>query len=124
MSIRSQDDLKNFPCLYKLKDFEKTSTPVVTQQNGTKIKKLVPKTDENGNVVYKTIQIPVKSGGCACKGNQNTQYKEQKTPEMVEVLVDAPVGISPTDDNKFVICKLYGTVKRVLCENCKTYKKN
>ena len=62
-----------------------------------------------------------------CKGKkQEIENKEQKVPEMIEIEVDASTtpqnhAIVP-DAGKYVICKLYGTVKTVLCENCKTYK--
>lgn len=123
MPIRSEADLVKLPCLYKLKDFERNvqnTNNVITN----KIKQQVPKLDENGNIIYKTVLIPVKSG-CGCKGNpQTTTMKEQKVPEMVDTWVDIPVGQqNAAQDTKFVICKLYGTVKRSICENCKTYKK-
>ena len=122
MAIRTDKDLLTHPCLYKLKDFERSPT---TQVNTTvtKVKKQIPKLDENGNVVYKTVTIPVKSG-CACKGNQTTTMKEQSVPEMVDAWVEVPANqINPANDTRFAICKLYGTVKRVICQNCKTYKK-
>jgi hypothetical protein len=123
MPIRSESDLLKSPCLYKLKDFERNvqnSNNVITN----KIKQQVPKLDENGNIIYKTVLIPVKSG-CGCKGKpQTTTMKEQKVPEMVDTWVDIPVGQqNANQDTKFAICKLYGTVKRSICENCKTYKK-
>ena len=121
--IRTQEQLEKNPCLYKLKDFERNvqnSNNVITN----KIKQQVPKLDENGNVIYKTVLIPVKSG-CGCKGKpQTTTMKEQKVPEMVDTWVDVPAGHqTASQDTKFAICKLYGTVKRSICENCKTYKK-
>jgi hypothetical protein len=121
MPIRTQQDLASNPCLYKLKDFERNISPQ-TNSVTNKIKKMIPKLDENGNIIYKTISIPVKKG-CACKGNQKTEIQKQTVPEMVEAWVDVTTTLPTSDDNKFVICKLYGTVKRSLCENCKTYKK-
>ena len=123
MPIRTEQDLLAFPCLYKLKDFERG---IPTQQSGatTSIKRQVPKLDENGNVIYKTVLIPVKSG-CGCKGKpQTTTMKEQKVPETVEQIIQVPVNqVNPSEETKFAICKLYGTVKRSICQNCKTYKK-
>lgn len=127
MSLRTQQDLNNNPCLFKLRDFEKAAVqdPAAPKQI-VKIKKLIPKLDEKGNIIYKTVIIPVKKG-CGCKGKaQTVENKEQQVPEMVEVEVDAPTtpqspSIVP-DAGKYVICKLYGTVKIQLCENCKTYK--
>lgn len=129
MPIRSAQDLQNYPCYYKLKDFERATAPTLSNGVTNKIKKLVPKLDENGNVVYKTIMVPVKSGGCACKNKKTAPNaatsgtpQEQKVPEMEEVWVDMPVNGPSLEENKYVICKLYGTIKRTLCENCKTYK--
>lgn len=127
MSLRTQQDLINCQCIYKLKEFDKSAIadPGAPKQT-VKIKKLIPKLDENGNIVYKTVIVPVKKG-CGCKGKkQEIENKEQKVPEMIEIEVDASTtpqnpAIVP-DAGKYVICKLYGTVKTVLCENCKTYK--
>ena len=127
MALRSQQDLTNQPCIYKLKDFEKgaVADPTIPKQT-LKIKKLVPKLDEKGNIIYKTVVIPVKKG-CGCKGKaQTVENVEQKVPEMVEMEVNA--STTPTsplvapENGKYAICKLYGTVKTQLCENCKTYK--
>ena len=128
MSIRTEQDLISRPCFYKLKDFERVGPQIQSNGVTNKVKKLVPKLDSNGNVIYKTISIPIKSGGCACKNKKNPPNNstagtsEQKVPEMEEVWVDAPSVQQILADNKYVICKLYGTVKRILCENCKTYK--
>jgi hypothetical protein len=127
MALRTQQDLANSPCMYKLKEYNKTAVadPAAPKQT-VKIKKLIPKLDENGNIIYKTVVIPVKKG-CGCKGKpQTVENKEQKVPEMVEVEVDAPTTPQSSmvlpDNGTYVICRLYGTVKTQLCENCKTYK--
>jgi len=121
MAIRTQDDLNKFPCLYKIKDFDKSGPPT-NDLTITKIKRLIPKLDENGNVVYKTVVIPI-TKGCACKGNKKVEYQEKKVADMVETWVDGTAETSSNAANQFTICKLYGTVKRSICENCKTYKK-
>lgn len=127
MALRTQQELADHQCIYKLKEFDKSaiSDPGAPKQT-VKVKKLIPKLDENGNIVYKTVIIPVKKG-CGCKGKkQEIENKEQKVPEMIEVEVDAPTlpqnSAVLTNAGKYVICKLYGTVKTSLCENCKTYK--
>lgn len=127
MGLRTQQDLTNNVCIYKLKEFDKSSIvdPAAPKQT-IKIKKLIPKLDDKGNIVYKTVIIPVKKG-CGCKGKtQTVENKEQKVPEMVEVEVEAPAlpqsNIVLPDNGRYAICKLYGTVKVQLCENCKTYK--
>jgi hypothetical protein len=125
MSLRSQEYLQQNPCYYKNGEFEKSVNQ--NAQQTTKIKKQIPKVDENGNIVYTTITIPVKSGGCACKKN-NTQTTEKQVPIMVDVWEDVslnqpalPVDTSPVV--KYVNCKLFGTIKRTICENCRTYRK-
>jgi hypothetical protein len=129
MSLRTQQDLINHICVYKLKDFEKSAVvdpgAPKAQVQTSKIKQLVPKLDANGNVIYKTVIIQVKKG-CGCKGTaQTVENKEQKVPDMVEIEVDSvqtpKLNLTP-DPGRYVICKLYGTVKSSLCENCKTYK--
>lgn len=127
MSLRSQEYLQQNPCYYKNGEFDKVINPNA-QQTVTKIKKQVPKLDENGKVVYTTISVPVKSGGCACKKNQNGTTEKQ-VPVMVDVWEDVPIqqnnNVFPSDSIvvKYVNCKLFGTIKRTICENCRTYRK-
>ncbi len=116
MSKRTQDDLSNHPCFFKLKDFEKPVTSEIHQ-----VKQIVPKLDENGQQVFKEIEVEVKKS-CGCKnrdGTAQTEKVRQKIPETMEVMTDV---IENPDDTKMVICKLFGTVKRSHCESCHTYK--
>lgn len=122
-------ELQDNPCFFKIKDFDKgitsdPSTAVETLGTPIKVKKLVPKLDENGKVIMKKTKVPVKKG-CACKGNQKTEMVEQMIPEMEEVLVDSFIRETSTSQNngKYTLCKLYGTVRSTMCEKCKTYKK-
>lgn len=133
MVLRTQQDLQNSPCAFKLKDFEKqiSDPSAPSQPTAVKVKKLIPKLDENGNIIYKTVKIPVKKG-CGCKGKaQETEIKEQRVPEMIEVedvamtpstqkAIDTALNVDAS--KKYIICKLYGTVKAEMCENCKTYR--
>ena len=121
MAMRTPDDLINHPCLYKLKDFDKAGPPT-TGSTINNVKKMIPKLDENGNVVYKKVTIPV-SSGCACKGNKKTEYQEKLVPEMVEITEQITTTTQNNFNNQYTICKLFGTVKRSICENCKTYKR-
>lgn len=134
MTLRTAQDLSNHPCLYKLKGFEKSLVPdpaaAPQPQQMIKVKRQIPKLDANGKIIYKTVIMPVKKG-CGCKGQAQTiENKEQQVPEMVEVEVMVPANTIPAKaagiptEGSFVICKLYGTVKSSLCENCRTYKSN
>lgn len=110
MTIRSESDLDNNPCSYKLRDFEKTTPTGQTQM----VKKIVPKLDENGNQVYK--EVPIKKG-CGCKNKPQTT-EITKVPETMEITVEETVG----NNQNMVLCKLFGTVNKTHCQNCKTYK--
>ena len=114
MSLRNQDELTIHPCTFKLKDFEK---PAGGQPQ--KVVKVVQKVDANGNPVFKTIEV-VEKRGCGCGGKPKQEVKVQKqVPDTEEVTVEEVIS---SEDNKLVLCKLFGTVKRSHCENCKTYK--
>jgi hypothetical protein len=114
MSLRNQDQLMSQPCAFKLKDFEKP-TPSTPQ----KIKKVIQKTDANGNPLFKTIDVETLKG-CGCGGKKKEKVIIQKqVPDTEELMVEEVVV---PEDNKLVLCKLFGTVKRSHCENCKTYK--
>jgi hypothetical protein len=110
MTIRSDADLENHPCAYKLKDIDKPVSNGETQL----VKKIVPKLDENGNQVYKEITI---KKGCGCKGKPPTS-EVTRVPETMEVTVEESVG----QTQPMVLCKLFGTVHKSHCLNCKTYK--
>jgi len=111
---RTDADLQASPCNFKIKEIvAESNTPV------GKVRKLVPKKDENGNQVYKTIDVPVKQGGCSCKNKnagQTTMVKQQ-VAETVEVWEDGP-----STETKKVFCKIYGQVKGSYCQGCRTYK--
>lgn len=118
MTLRSEQDLQSHPCAYKLKDYEKP-TPATGETQ--KVKKILPKLDENGNQVYREVVI---KKGCGCKnkkhdGHQAQTTQTQKIPETIEVWVDEPVK---PDAQKLVLCKLFGSVTKEHCMNCKTYK--
>lgn len=117
MAKRSQEELIVHPCYFKLKDFEKPGSLSQTQR----VKKTIPKLDANGNPIYKEVEVRRKKS-CGCKNKDGSLQEEtvkHQIPETEEVMVD--VSMSP-DDNKMVICKLYGSVKRSHCEGCHTYK--
>jgi hypothetical protein len=78
------------------------------------VKKIVPKLDENGNQVYR--EVPIKKG-CGCKNKPQTT-EITRVPETMEITVEEPVG----ETQPMVLCKLFGTVNRSHCLNCKTYK--
>lgn len=116
MTLRSEEDLQNHPCVYKIKDYEKASP---AQGENQKVKKILPKLDENGNQVYKEVII---KKGCGCKNKANNaspQTTTQKIPETIEVWVDEPIK---PDAQKLVLCRLFGSVTKEHCLNCKTYK--
>ena len=118
MSKRTQDELSAHPCFFKLKDFDVPST----SQQVEKIKQIVPKLDAAGTPVMKEIEVTVKKS-CGCKNKDGTpqmQTVKQLVPDTMEVLVDAPAQTA--EDNKKVLCKLFGTVRRSHCEGCHTYK--
>lgn len=112
--LRTTDELKNNPCIYSIKEYVKN--PVV---NGVeKVKKTIQRIDENGNPVYKTVKVPVKKG-CGCNGtSQSTELVEKQLPVMDDVWIEQPVN----GDNTMVLCKLFGSVKKSHCLNCKSYK--
>ena len=115
MSLREQSDLTNNPCVFKLKDFEKPQSNSTPQ----KVVKTIQKTDANGNPVFKTIET-IEHRGCGCGGKPKTEVKVTKqVPDTIEVEVDEVVV---PEDNRMVLCKLFGTVKRSDCLSCKTYK--
>ena len=112
--MRTDIDLQNSPCSFKIKEIMKESIA----QHG-KVKKMVPKLDAEGKQIYKTVETEVKQGGCSCKNKNAGEMVKvaQQVPEMTEIWEDATAN-----EQKFVFCKIYGQVKGSYCQSCKTYK--
>jgi len=110
MTIRSEGDLEAHPCSHKLRDFEKQTSTSDT----TTVKKIVPKLDENGNQIYKEVEI---KKGCGCK-NSTVKIEIKKIPETTEIYVEESIS----QNQQMVICKLFGLVSIQHCLNCRTYK--
>lgn len=118
MPLRNPQDLINRPCLFKIKNYDKVAGQAIVGIK--KVKKTVPKVDNLGNVIYKTIKVP-ETKGCGCKGGGKVptgRMIEQKVPEVIEIWVDENSSSSGT----MTLCKLFGTVHCGHCLNCKTYK--
>jgi len=138
MPNRTLTEIRNQPCKYKLKDMPRKNRPAaispdnVQIQNGVrKVKKVIQKKDEQGNPLFKTIKVE-KTKGCGCKGRPKTKVVEEKrVPDTIEVWVDEPIlekapptpPPAPQQEERQVLCKLYGTVPEDYCQRCKTYKK-
>lgn len=135
MADRPLSEIRNQPCRYKLKDMTKKVKPPSpseqTVEGVRKVKKVIQKTDENGNPLFKTIKTERKKG-CGCKGKKReTVIEEKRVPDTIEVWVEEPVQApapqpeqtAPVTEERQVLCKLYGTVPESYCQRCKTYKK-
>lgn len=120
MSLRTPSDLINHPCLFKIKNYEKTGTSAIGVK---KVKRIVQKLDSLGQPVTKIVRVP-ELKGCNCRGGSKVptgKMIETKVPEVMEIWVDENTATNPTS---LTLCKLFGSVACSHCLNCKTYKQS
>lgn len=133
--MRQYSEIRNQPCRLKLKDFTETVTSqpqniIAGETPGTqKVKKIIQKTDENGQPLFKIIQT-TKQVGCGCGGKpKQTVVEEQKVPDTIEVWVEEPLPVQQvqpaaiTTQERRVLCRVYGTIPESYCLSCKIYQK-